>query len=225
MMKCFVISLTSLILLAVLATTAQAEPITVPTDLNPGDQYRLVFVTSTTRNATSSDIADYNDFVSDVAAGVPELVALGTTWTAIASTATVDARDNTGTNPSSTGVPMYRLDDTRIADGNEDLWDGSLCATLSVDEAGTTGIAKKVWTGTSTSGEGDLYGGELGDMFPVVGDTEYMGGYWVNTAAYMHYGASYRVYAMSGVLTVVPEPNTITLLLCGLSSILFLRRR
>lgn len=82
------------------ASESRAVPITQPTGLNPGDQYRLVFATSTTRDATSSNIADYNAFVTGVADSVPELLLLGTTWTAIASTASVDARDNTSTNPA-----------------------------------------------------------------------------------------------------------------------------
>ncbi|MDC0935468.1 hypothetical protein OAS39_04205 [Pirellulales bacterium] len=50
-------------LLLVIATfvvaplAASAAPITVPTDLGVGDKYRLAFVTSTTRDATSIDIA------------------------------------------------------------------------------------------------------------------------------------------------------------------------
>ena len=45
-----------------------ATPIdTVPTTLSPGDQYRLAFVTSTTTAATSSNIADYNTFVNNLA--------------------------------------------------------------------------------------------------------------------------------------------------------------
>ena len=61
----------------------QAAPITVPTSLNPGDTYRLAFETSTTTDATSTSIADYNTFVTGVATGVGELNDLGTTWTAI----------------------------------------------------------------------------------------------------------------------------------------------
>ena len=41
----------------------QAEIITEPTDLSVGEQYRLVFVTSGSRDATSTDIEDYNSFV------------------------------------------------------------------------------------------------------------------------------------------------------------------
>ncbi len=64
----------------------------------PGDFYRLAFVTSTTRDAVPTDIADYNAFVTATAEAVPELLALGTTWSVIGSTASVDARDNTGTD-------------------------------------------------------------------------------------------------------------------------------
>jgi len=43
--------------LATLGTgAAQAALVVVPTGLNPGDQYRLVFVTDGTRDATSTNI-------------------------------------------------------------------------------------------------------------------------------------------------------------------------
>ena len=77
-----------------LTSLSYANPITQPTDLNLGDKYRLVFVTSNTRDATSADISDYNTFVTNTANLVPELLALETTWSVIGSTSTVDARDN-----------------------------------------------------------------------------------------------------------------------------------
>ena len=97
--------------------TASAAPITVPTGLNPGDQYRLAFVTSTTRDATSSNIADYNAFVTAAANSVPQFVALGTTWHAIGSTAAVAARDNTNTNftVNPSGQPIYNLKGTLLS--------------------------------------------------------------------------------------------------------------
>ena len=39
-----------------------------PSAVNPGDSFRLLFVTSRTRNASSTNIADYNSFVQDRAA-------------------------------------------------------------------------------------------------------------------------------------------------------------
>jgi hypothetical protein len=59
--------------LVVIATPVAADPIVEPTGLNPGDPYRLAFVTSTTGVATSKDIAFYNNFVTNVANGEPLL--------------------------------------------------------------------------------------------------------------------------------------------------------
>ena len=120
------------------SSTAYAMPITVPTGLNPGDQYRLAFVTSTTRDATSTVIADYNAFVTGVANAVTDLAALGTTWTAIASTQTVNARDNTSTDPTTdgTGHSIFLLDGDKLADDYVDLWDGSIDTSLTVDQFG-----------------------------------------------------------------------------------------
>ena len=69
------------------------------------------------------------------------------TWFAIVSTDTTDARDNIG-DPS---APICRLYDTRIADDEADLFDGSLAAPLNVDEAGNT-YQNFVLTGSSTMG-------------------------------------------------------------------------
>ena len=70
---------TLVLLLAVavagIASRSDAAIITVPPGLNPGDTYRLVFVTSLTRDAVSSDIGVYNDFVSTAAASSPDLAA------------------------------------------------------------------------------------------------------------------------------------------------------
>ena len=64
---CFV----SGVALATLATAsaAQAALVVVPPYLAPGAQYRLVFVTDGTRDATSFDINDYNTFVTTQARG------------------------------------------------------------------------------------------------------------------------------------------------------------
>ena len=102
--------------------TAQDCPIVVPTSLDAGDEYRLAFVTSGVRDAQSTDISDYNAFVSAAANAIPELAALETQWFAIASTASVDARDNTGTVPPG-AVRVFLLNDTLLAGSYDDLWD------------------------------------------------------------------------------------------------------
>ena len=86
--------------LALLAVPAAAQVVVledwdlVPAGLVPGDSFRLLFVSSTTRNASSSSIGAYNTFVQNRAA------------------AAIDARDNTGT--TGTGVPIYWLGDCRV---------------------------------------------------------------------------------------------------------------
>ena len=104
-----------------------------------GDTYRLIFTTSTTRNATSSNVADYNAFVNAAAAGSSAFPNLGdATWYAIASTPTVDARDNTLTNKA---VPhpdaaFYLTDgSTLFAGNNNDLWSGNNSSGQDVDPA------------------------------------------------------------------------------------------
>ena len=73
-------SITFIAACVVMMTAANvfAAIITQPTSLNPGDTYRLAFVTSTVRDATSTNIADYNTFVTLAANAVPALASLGT---------------------------------------------------------------------------------------------------------------------------------------------------
>jgi hypothetical protein len=193
------------------ATSLQAAPITVPTSLNPGDQYRLAFVTSGVRDATSPFIADYNDFVQGYADAVPELLSLGVSWNAIGSTATVDARDNTGTNPAGgVGVPIFRLDDVRLVDDNSDLWDGSLLNELSVDEDGVfVGGVEFVWTGSGLDGSIDGFG--LGLSVATYGVSVDPGGPWVSAGIDVTVIPN-RYYGISAILTVVPEPSSFLLL-------------
>jgi len=210
---------------------SSAAPITVPTGLNPGDQYRLVFVTSTTRDATSSDIEDYNAFVTSVANSVPELAALGTTWHAIGSTVDVSARDNTGTNPASTGVPIYRLDNIRLANNNPDLWDSFLENTLNVTEQGMPILAvappgSTAWTGSFSNGTAAAQ--PLGSGNPIAGDALATNFTWMLLGNGPAVDAR-RLYGISEQLTVpIPEPSTLALGLAGLAGLIafqWLRRR
>ena len=213
-MKRCIASLLIFAAFAVAPLASSAAPITVPTDLIPGQKYRLAFVTSTTRDATSSAILDYNNFVAAVAAGVPELAALGTTWTAIGSTDSIDARDNTSTNPSvSTGVPIYRLDDTRIADHNADFWDGAIAAPLNTFESGTPNVSAIVFTGSASDGS-RILGDALGDsdgQFNVWGGRSHLSSAsWINFANENPLIAR-NFYAISAEITVVPEPSAMVL--------------
>ena len=213
-------------ILAFLAATAlassslSAAPVTVPGDLAPGFSYRLAFITSTATDATSTDINYYNTFVSNVAGGVPQLAALGTTWKAIGSTASIDARDNTGTNPASTGVPIYTLAGVRIANNNADLWDGTIQSPLNVWEDGTAAPAI-AWTGSVASGT-VFAGFALGTVSGVRGGNDgFTDSNWIDYG-WQDVTTDYGLYAMSDVL-VAPEPATMSLLAIG--GLALLRRR
>jgi hypothetical protein len=198
-------------------------PITVPTDLNVGDTYRLAFVTTTVRDATSTNIADYNAFVTATANGVPELAALGTAWTAIASTSAVAARDNTGTNPTvSAGVPIYRLDNVRIADNNADLWDGSIAQRLAINQNATFTDAQP-WAGTTAAGLSDPTF-PLGAASARTGWTAVANSQWIEYPAAYSSSGSLQLYAISGELTVVPEPGAMALAGCGLGLLALMAR-
>jgi hypothetical protein len=194
---------------AVLADAASAQLVTVPPDLAPGAGYRLVFVTSTTRNGTSANAADYNAFVSAAATAVPALAALGTTWTAVAETPVLEARDNTGTNPAvSAGVPFYRLDGLRVADSNAYFWNMAFPINpISITQLGTaTPITTRAPDGTTAPWvwTGDSATSQLGTGFPNAAWSHGGGANsWIGVGI-ANNANSFPLYGVSGILTVPP---------------------
>ena len=82
-----------------------------PADIGAGERFRLMFISSTTRDATSTDIADYNTWVSTrAAAGVTAIQAYAGDFTALVSTESVNARANTQTRATDTDAPIYWVD-------------------------------------------------------------------------------------------------------------------
>ena len=128
----------------------------IPEGLGVGDRFRLLFLTSTTRDATSSDIHDYNAFVQAAAAGGDAAIQeFSDGFLAVASTGAVDARDNTAT--TGTGVAIYWFGGNKIADNNADFYDGTWDdETNATDESGSAyddgGTVVFVWTGTDDDG-------------------------------------------------------------------------
>ena len=131
-----------------------------PADIGAGERFRLMFRTSTTRNATSADIADYNTFVSTrAAAGVTAIQAYANDFTALVSTETVNARENTLTRDTDTDAPIYWVKsgtvgaNDRAADNYADFYDGSWNSFIGRSESGgLTGLLAPMWTGTNTDG-------------------------------------------------------------------------
>ena len=195
-----------------------------PLGLASGEPYRLAFVTSQRHDALSSDIETYNEFVQSVADSAPVVGEWGLSWTAIGSTETVDARDNTGTNlANGNGVPIYRVDGQLLAPDYRWLWDTGndtenfeISVFFNVTELGTT-------LGSTPGKDGLIvYTGsnEAGTAFFRIGDNEpahlgaprsvFVG--WGNDDNLSWFGAgveqppeAYHFYALSEVITV-PEP-------------------
>ena len=145
------------------ATTEAATPAGVilvplasvlkPDDIGAGERFRLMFISSTKRDATSTDIADYNTFVSTLAAaGVTAVQTYADDFTALVSTESVNARANTQTRATDTDVPIYWIgtggifSNYRVADGYADFYDGTWAIhTGAKTETGNSLIGELQW--------------------------------------------------------------------------------
>ena len=108
-------------------TTVPADWGLIPSGLGAGDRFRLIFISSTTRDGTATDIADYNTFVQGLAAsGHADIQSHSSTFRVVGSTADVDARDNTATTYTADdkGVAIYWLGGNKVAGEYEDFYDG-----------------------------------------------------------------------------------------------------
>ena len=232
--------ITSLILASLFGATiaSQAAVITMPSGLSAGDQYRLVFVSSTTIDATSSDIDIYNAHVTAAAALNTDLATFAgtieqtTTWTAMVSAGTTTAladnvRDNTSTTGAGTGIGIYTLDGASIATSYTDLWDNSLTNPLNINESGIL-LDTTVWTGSSASGITSS-AGPLGSGTSRFGQSQRYSGnptasWWFNRSGTTVQSTSRSLYAISGILTV-PEPSSTALLGLGGLALMLRRKR
>ena len=174
-----------------------------PVDVDFGEQFRVLFVTST-RNASSSTIDDYNQHaINDAGAGHSAIRAYKDGFRVIASTATVDARDNAGL--TGTGVKIYWLDgQTKVADDYADLFDGSWDSVSPFDRAGNSSSRDAVWTGSTNAGvaSGSRPLGSSGDV--EVGGTRFG---TPLSGGYAHRSARAPLYALSQVLMVPAAPE------------------
>ncbi len=198
------------------ALPAEAINIMTPAGLNPGDQFRIIFVTDGGRNATSSNIADYDAFVDNTAAGLTYNGA-DVTWFALGSTPTVAANSSGRLPVDANSPPLFRLDGVKVADNTADLWDGTIDAPINVTEAGLP-ESRIVWTGTAYFGNA-LTPTELGAPVNVtVGGSTLTTSDWVQSVGLPPH-LSYSLYGYSEILTVIPEPTSLTLLLTGIAGL------
>ena len=147
--------LTAIVVTCGLFTPCKADlTLTTTAGLTAGDTFRFVFVTDGTTAATSTNITDYDNFVTSQADGATYN---GTTitWQAIGSTASVDAITHLGVNPSISRV--YLANGTQVATGDGTsaggIWSQSLVAPITQDLVGSL-LCVSVWTGPHSTGAG-----------------------------------------------------------------------
>lgn len=211
--------LTLLLAIALVAASSAAFALTISDTLEPGDQFRIAFVTSEDfqTQALSTDISTYNLLATNAAQSQTDLAALDTDWFAIVSAPEssagagdgISAKTNTGTDDSpagNNGVPIFRVDGIKIADHYDDLWDRSIDAPLNVAQDGSIlgvqGTPVTAWTGTTADGEINT-AQPLGSSFLAGrGQISATGDLWMGT-----FGGTARnlapIYVVSDVLTVL----------------------
>jgi hypothetical protein len=182
--------------------------------------YRLIFVTADPIAATSSNIADYNSFATSEAALNPNLPS--TTWTAVASTDAVSAISNIACTPDCSNIPIFLVDGTEVATSSTALFNAatvSLLNGIDEDQNGNS-VSGYVWTGSFSDGtqniqtiDSETFDSTLGSGGPVefgfAGSTD---GAALDSGGEFPGDAAEPIYAISGVISTVPEPMTMSLL-------------
>jgi hypothetical protein len=183
-------------------------------------EYRLIFVTADPTTATSSNIAEYNSFATSEAALNPDLPS--TTWTAVASTDAVSAASNIACTPDCSNIPIFLVDGTKVATSSTALFSAATVSLLNGIDEDQNGnfVFGYVWTGSFSDGtqniqtiDSEPYDSTLGNGGPIefgyAGNTD---GTALDSGEEWPADGSEPIYAISGVISTVPEPMTASLL-------------
>lgn len=190
--------------IAVLSSSIHAA-LTVPAGLNPGDAYRVIFVSSTPINGTSSITADYDAHIQ----GVADTAGIGGTleWIAIVSTPTESAIDHvTNFVAANPNIPIYNQAGEMLVSVTNNLWNGLSTAVL-YDEFGAVGHSG-MWTGTDVDGQA-LINRELGTSAPVIGSSSSNTSVWLNWMLTFSSLELHTLYGLSATIIVPGGPSAL----------------
>ena len=179
------------------------------------------------RDEKTDEISTYNSFVNsqeDLSSltGVSDV-----TWYCAGSTFSTDARDN-----AVISSPLYRLDDTLLADGATGTYGfygtdtggrSALHAAPIINQHGAED-GWRFWTGSNPDGTG-MTSRQLGAANVRYGTVKTTSSNWMDDLKYDANTGDGCLHAISEQLTVVPEPASALLLVAALSGIGFLRRK
>lgn len=144
---------------------------------------------------------------------------MGVQWRVIGSTATVDAMDNLGLDATS---PIYLLDGVSlVANGATGLWSGSILHAIDLNqyaEPASFYYGNFIYTGTLYDGRvaserplGSTFEVEMGSCWQTTLDRGWLDCGYVSPSSTLQY-----FYAVSTLITVVPEPSTLSFILLGM---------
>ena len=180
-----------------------------PADIRAGGQFRLMFVSSTSRDATSTNIIDYNRVVRSRAGSAAEISSYARDFNALVSTESVNARENTLTRSADPEAPIYWVRSgavdagSRVVDGYAGLYAGtwSTGATGYSESGSSVGLdSNRFWTGT------ELGGGTDGSGFLGAANVRY---WFFDPAIDSGTATSASTYRIAGLSPVFQVANSI----------------
>ncbi|MFU8893017.1 MAG: Ig-like domain-containing protein [Luteolibacter sp.] len=192
----------------------------------PGDRFRMVFVSSTNLNPRDTtfpsafgswnSIDTWNAEAQSFANNAVGQDLSGASWKVLGSTSTVNARDNTKTNPAvhGSGHPIVLIDGkTIVASDFTELWGGEIWDSITLTENIIDGVnevrAPFPLTGTNVFGVNLGSGGSLRDISGGGNIRQGQSGNlrgWIDRANYTVSASSNSanpIYAMSDPLFVI----------------------
>ena len=214
--------------LTLLANSASAA-INTPPGLQLGDKFHLVFVTSGSTQAFTSNppISGYDFFVYNEAAlnGLTTYYDSFVDWYALGSFSQFAGPDVSAISRFNPSFPVYRLDGVKIANDGADLWDSTIQNPLNVAPDLST-VNSIVWTGSEANGSPAINNATLnnGANNPRAGTSFVTFSNWI-AAVDFPFSTELHLYAFSSELTVIPEPGTLVLISAAMGGFLAMRRR
>ena len=136
------------------ATVPAGWPLT-PSGMCSGDKFRLLFVTSDTRDGGAFGILPYNNFVQAQArTGHDAIAPHSGIFRSLLSDFRTNAIDLTRTTytTDNPGVPIYWVGGDKVADDYADFWDGCWDSNEARDQRGNIQQGRQVWTGSNSDG-------------------------------------------------------------------------
>ena len=200
--------LASLLLIPISGLALDAPASLVPAGVGPGSQFYLIFTTSSSYDAASTNMSTYDNTVNAEAQSGSSLPGVGSlTWKALGATSAVDQCkpfiDLT--------KPVYTVTKVLVSSTATAMFLGggtSLSNAPGVGPNGTTVNQNGAWTGCNTAGSPDT-GNELGTATPRRGAPLQTNFFWISIGSSGSVN-QFKLYAVSPLLTAPsPAPSAV----------------